>query len=138
MIKKKRQVKDDYSIALGLRILELREAAGYTLEQLGTGIGTTGGSIGNYERAERAPNLSMLNSINDFLKPRLGDNLFYLVTGVKQNSEHADKNIVDSYIKKTETSKLVSDWLTRVINGRVIRTGESVTRLTQDFMKTSF
>lgn len=48
------------------RLKELRTSNGLTMEQLGKNIGSTRGTIGNFENGNKKPSLDMLIKIADY------------------------------------------------------------------------
>lgn len=98
---------------LGGRIKELRKKARMSQKELALKVGVEGGSLGNWERDNREPSFSYVFEINEVLKPILGDNLFYLITG-KKPEEHVNAiTIKSSYISREvvldRTEKFLSD-----------------------------
>lgn len=49
-----------------LRLKQLRQSQGLTLEQLGNNIGSTKATIGNFENGNKNPSLDMLIKLADF------------------------------------------------------------------------
>ncbi|GEM_PF-1178666 len=98
---------------LGERIKDLRKKARMSQKELALKVGVEGGSLGNWERDNREPSISYIAEINEVLKPILGDNLFYLITG-KRPEEHINAiTIKSSYISREvvldRTEKFLSD-----------------------------
>lgn len=111
---------------LGGRIKELRNKARLTQAQLALKVGVEGGSLGNWERDNREPSLSYIFEINEVLKPILGDNLFYIITGKRPeeylnaitiNSNYISREVV---LGKTEKFLLDMDMLREIrIAGKI-------------------
>tara|TARA_B100001063_G_scaffold244727_1_gene278320 strand:+ start:3837 stop:4277 length:441 start_codon:yes stop_codon:yes gene_type:complete len=104
---------EPFMTTLGERIKDLRKKARMSQKELALKVGVEGGSLGNWERDNREPSISYIAEINEVLKPILGDNLFYLITG-KRPEEHINAiTIKSSYISREvvldRTEKFLSD-----------------------------
>lgn len=85
---------------LGGRIKELRNKAKLSQRELALKVGVEGGSLGNWERDNREPSLSYVFEINEVLKPILGDNLFYIITGNRPEEYLNAMTINSNYISR--------------------------------------
>lgn len=98
---------------IGGRIKELRKKARLTQTQLALKVGVEGGSLGNWERDNREPSLSYIFEINEVLKPILGDNLFYMITGKRPeeylNAITINSNYISREVVLDKTEKFLMD-----------------------------
>lgn len=107
--------------SLGERIKELRKKAKMSQKELALKVGVEGGSLGNWERDNREPAISYLREINEVLKPTLGDNLFYLVTGEQPESYLNALTINSKYIARETVLQRTEEFLTEMDMLREIR-----------------
>lgn len=98
---------------LGGRIKELRNKAKLSQKELALKVGVEGGSLGNWERDNREPSLSYIFEINEVLKPILGDNLFYIITGKRPeeylNAITINSNYISRELVLDKTEKFLID-----------------------------
>lgn len=98
---------------IGGRIKELRKKAKLSQKELALKVGVEGGSLGNWERDNREPALSYIYEINEVLKPILGDNLFYIVTGKRPeeylNAITINSNYISRELVLDKTEKFLVD-----------------------------
>ncbi|SDS48713.1 Transcriptional regulator, contains XRE-family HTH domain [Halopseudomonas litoralis] len=84
-------------VSIGSRLRELRKEQGQTQEALAEAVGVTKKTQGVYERGERSPDAMYLAAMD-----RLGFDILYLVTGVRQLPPEAsqadhEQALINSY-----------------------------------------
>ncbi|TDF41931.1 XRE family transcriptional regulator [Alteromonadaceae bacterium M269] len=108
----------------GIRMKELRDNIGLSQPELGhliEGVWTKA-RISNYEKGKREPTAKDLELFNEAIKPFVGDQLFYLVTGMKPEEYLSDKTILSAYVKKSECIDIFTRYLEKMLKlGELIK-----------------
>ena len=97
--------------SVGDRIRFLRSAASMSQKDLAFCIDKTLAAVSNYETNTRQPSISDLELINKAVAPKIGDQLFFLVTG-KQPAEYLTvQRISSNYVERSKVIKAFESWI---------------------------
>lgn len=119
---------------LGSRISFLRKSANMSQEDLAFDIDISKGSVSNYENDRRTPDFKTLEEINKSVSRKLGDQLFFIVTGMNPKEYLTASRIESNYIEKRIVIKCFNDWVEKMILANEIKVKGNIGELANNFI----
>ena len=121
--------------SLGDRLKYIRVSANLSQKDMGFELGCTHGTISNYETNTRTPSYDDIVKINEVVSLIIGDQLFFILTGMKPKEYLTSIKIESNYLDKTEVFQKLGEWLENMEFQNEIKIKGKVTPLVSSFAK---